>query len=339
MTDVRAGGGKEDQPVSRRRALSIVAGGAVALLAGKHVGATDDPHVWEGTALGAPARLILYGVGRAEARAAVGACLDEVERLEREFSLYRPDSALSRLNRQGHLDAPSLDLFRLLALSVRLGRLTDGAFDVTVQPLWQAYAGYFASEAASTAGPSEAVVDAARARVDFRRLHMSRERIALAAGMAVTLNGIAQGYITDRVAALLQARGWSRVLVDMGEIRTLGQPADSGTWSIGIAVPPGIDRPPVRLAVADGAIATSAGYATAFEPTARSHHLFSPQTGRSAGSFAAVTVTAPRATLADGLSTAFYVMPPNWIPSVLGRFPSAAVYLTEASGEVRRVSA
>ncbi len=91
MADARAGVRMVRGPVSRRRALLIVAGGAAMLLAGKHVRAADDPYVWEGTALGAPARLILCGTGRAEARAAVVACVDEVARLERQFSLYRPD--------------------------------------------------------------------------------------------------------------------------------------------------------------------------------------------------------------------------------------------------------
>ena len=339
MSDAGIGHRTPRPSLSRRRALSIVAGGAAALLAGKHARAADDPHVWDGTALGAPARLVLYGADRGEARAAVAAGLDEVERLERQFSLYRSDSALSRLNRQEVLQAPPLDLWRLLDLSVRFGHLTGGAFDVTVQPLWQAYADHFAGTAASAAGPSEMVVEAARARVGFRRLRIAADRIALDAGMAVTLNGIAQGYITDRVAALLHARGCSRVLVDMGEMRALGPRPGGDAWSIALAVPPGLARAPLRLAVADGAVATSAGYATTFEPSGRAHHLFSPHTGRSAGTFASVTVTAPRATTADALSTALYVLPPDRISSVIARFPGAAAYLTDVSGEVRRVAA
>lgn len=326
-------------PVSRRRVLSIIAGGATALLAGKHASAHAGPHIWEGTALGAPARLVLYGVEPAAARTAVIACLDEVERLEGLFSLYRPDSALSRLNRQECLETPALDLVRLLALSSRLGHLTEGAFDVTVQPIWQAYADYFAEAAAPGDGPPESLVAAARDRVSFRRLRVGADRIVLDAGMAVTLNGIAQGYITDQVADLLRRRGWSRVLVDMGEIRVLGDLAEEGAATIAVAAPPGLGGRPIEVAVADGAVATSAGYATVFEPTGRAHHLFSPQTGRSAASFAQVTVTARRATLADALSTALYVLPPERIPSVLARFPGATAYLTDVGGEVRRVPA
>jgi thiamine biosynthesis lipoprotein len=339
MSDVGSGKRLRSALVNRRGALVIIASGTAALLAGKHARGSADPHVWEGTALGAPARLVLYGADRAEARAAVTACLDEIERLERQFSLYRSDSAVSQLNRQGCLEAPPLDLIRLLDLSVRLGQMTGGAFDVTVQPLWQAYADHFAHEGAPTTGPSQAAVAAACARIGLRRLRIASDLIALDAGMALTLNGIAQGYITDRVADLLRRRGWSRILVDMGEMRALGQPPGEAAWSVAIEVPPGLDREPVQLTLGEGAVATSAGYATVFEPTGRSHHLFSPLTGRSAGSFASVTVTAARATLADALSTALYVLPADRIPSVLDRFPGATAYLTDTSGEVSRLAA
>ena len=339
MNAIAAGRPMADRPISRRRMLSIAAGGATALLAGKHAHADADPYVWEGTALGAPARLVLFGASREEARSAAIACLGEVERLERQFSLYRPDSALSLLNRLGSLERPPLDLLHLFDLSVRFGHLTDGAFDITVQPLWRAYADYFAGEAASPAGPPETSVRAALARVDFRRLGISSERITLADGMAVTLNGIAQGYITDRVADLLRARGWRHVLADLGEMRTLGSAPDGSPWPVAIRVPPGVQRQPTRVEIIDGAVATSAGYATVFEWSGRAHHLFSPQTGRSAGSFASITVTAPRATTADALSTALYVLPPERIASVLSRVPGTSAYLTDVSGEVRRASA
>ena len=69
-------------------------------------------------------------------RAALAAVIAEIDRLEDEFSLFRPWSALSQLNRHGRLARPSLDLRHLVAEAMRLGDLTGGAFDITVQPLW-----------------------------------------------------------------------------------------------------------------------------------------------------------------------------------------------------------
>jgi thiamine biosynthesis lipoprotein len=325
--------------LSRRRALQIVAGGAVAVLAGARAHASTPPIVWEGTALGAPARLILVEEDEEAANATVRACLDEVERLEREFSLYRPDSALSRLNDDGTLDRPSLDFFRLLRLSVTLGERTGGAFDVTVQPLWQAYANHFAAHPHNRDGPPAKAIEEAVSRVRYRRLNVGSERIALAPGMAVTLNGIAQGYITDRVADLLRARGYTNVLVEMGEIRALGPAPGERPWSIAVATPSDVPAGPLSLPLRDGAVASSAGYASAFDPAARFHHLFAPDTGRSASMFAAVTVVAARATVADALSTALYVAPPARIPAILKAFPEACAILTLPSGQRLRVPA
>ncbi|MDG4603778.1 MAG: FAD:protein FMN transferase [Defluviicoccus sp.] len=323
---------------SRRRALCIIAGSAAAALSGARANATlTTPLVWEGTALGAPARLVLFGEDGRTGTATVRACLDEVERLEREFSLYRPDSALSRLNANGVLDRPSLDFFRLLRLSVAFGERTGGAFDVTVQPLWQAYADHFTAHPDARAGPPPAAIAEAVSRVGYQRLSVSSERIVLAPGMAVTLNGIAQGYITDRVADLLRARGYTNVLVEMGEIRALGPAPAERPWSIALAAPPSAAAEPLSLPLRDGAVASSAGAATAFDPAARFHHLFAPESGESATTFAAVTVMAPRATLADALSTAVFVAEPKCIAAIMRTFPGASAILTLPSGQRLRV--
>lgn len=325
--------------ISRRRALRIVAASAAAMLAGGRTQARDTPTVWEGTALGAPARLVLCG-GSAEARAAaVRACLDEVERLEREFSLYRPDSALSRLNAEGGLARPSLDMCHLLRLSIELGERTAGAFDVTIQPLWQTYAAHFARHPHDRDGPPAAAIAEAVRRVGYRRLEADPARVTLKAGMAVTLNGIAQGYITDRIADLLRARGFARVLVEMGEMRALGPPPGEPPWSVALAGPPDLAIDPIAVPLRNGAVATSAGASSAFTPEARFHHLFVPGTGRSANAFAAVTVLAARATLADALSTALAVAPPARIPAIVAGFPSISAVLTLPSGQRLRLPA
>ena len=110
-------------------------------------------------------------------------------------------------------------MVRLLSEAARFSRLTDGAFDVTVQPLWQLYAEHFARPGADPEGPPTAAVEAVRALVDYRALRVEEDRVSFARrGMAATLNGIAQGYITDRVADRLRDEGMTSVLVDMGEV-------------------------------------------------------------------------------------------------------------------------
>ncbi|HSR72737.1 MAG TPA: FAD:protein FMN transferase [Kiloniellales bacterium] len=301
--------------LSRRRVLTVMAALAgLPLLnsAGTVRGAAAPRFAWRGIALGARAELVVAHPDAAAARRAARFCLDEVMRLERAFSLFRPDSELSRLNRRGTLASPSLDLRVLLAEAQRFGALTAGAFDPTVQPLWQLHVRHFAKSGADRSGPAGRDLEAALALVDYRALDVAPQRIILGRpGMALTLNGIAQGYITDRVADLLRDLGFDRVLVELGEIRALDAPPDASAWHIGLADPEVPGRPLSHLALHDRAAATSSGLAARFDPTAHYNHLFDPATGASPRGWRSVTVVAKRATTADALSTALAVVPPH----------------------------
>ena len=185
---------------TRRRFIGIAAaaGGLTLLPPWAARAAGPELHVWRGTALGADACLQLHHPDPAEADRLIRHCLDEVARLERVFSLYRPDSALSELNRTGALATPPPELVAILDDCRRFHAQTGGAFDPTVQPLWRLYASHFAT-GGDPAGPPAAALAEARARVGLDAVRASRARIAFTRpGMALTLNGIAQGWITDR---------------------------------------------------------------------------------------------------------------------------------------------
>ena len=153
-------------------------------------------------------------------------------------------------------------------------------------------------------------------------------------GMAVTLNGIAQGYITDRVAELLRAAGFASVLVQLGET-VAGAPRSEGRpWRVGIPDPFAPDRVLETLDAVEVAIATSSGRATRFDAAGRHHHLFDPATGRSADRYASVTVVAARATTADALSTALAVASPAAAPHLLREADAAALFVA-ADGRPR----
>ncbi|CAO3439077.1 FAD:protein FMN transferase [Azospirillum argentinense] len=321
---------------TRRRFLGIAATAAgLALLPGGLRAAGAPVRTWRGVALGADSMIQLAHPDPAEADRLIVLCLEEVARLERVFSLYRTDSALARLNRDGVLDAPPADLVRLLSEAAAFSRRTDGAFDPTVQPLWQLYAGHFARPGADPAGPPEAVLRAARELVDHRKLRVEPGRIAFAGrGMAVTLNGIAQGYVTDRVSERLRAEGMTDVLVDLGEIRALGHHPSGRPWSVGLADPLVDGRNAGTLEIADRAVATSGGYGTPFDAAGRFTHLFDPATGGCAREWLAVTVLAPDATTADALSTALSVAQEARAAVLLDRFPGTAARLTRRDGSV-----
>lgn len=298
-------------PISRRRVIKITAAAAGLSLLPIRARASGkmETVTWQGQALGAAATMQLHHHNRAQAERLVAASVAEVRRLEHIFSLYQDDSALVRLNREGALAAPPSDLVALLGECRRYHDLTEGAFDPTVQPLWALYHGHFATPGASPDGPNASEIRRALELVGFGNLAFDRDRIVLRRGMSLTLNGIAQGYITDRVVEILRAGGVGSSLVDMGESRAIGTAPDGRTWRIGIADPNDPISVAETLDLADQAVATSGGYGFAFDREGRFNHLLDPRTGHTARLHRSVTVIAPTATEADALSTAFSLNP------------------------------
>lgn len=293
--------------LTRRRFLAISAG-ALAVPSGAAARAAEAR--WRGVALGAPASMVLAGVSREEAQPVFAALEAELDRLENVFSLYRTTSALSRLNRDGHLPAPPPEMLEVLSLADTLHGGSGGAFDPTVQPLWKALA---------------AGNDTARARkaVGWSGVRFGTDEIRFAReGMALTLNGIAQGYVTDCVAALLRAHGFGDVLVDIGEIAASGWKPDGTPWQAGISdVDARILR---RVSLSDRALATSAVNGTVL-PNGRGH-IVRPDGG--VPKHRLVSVSAPKAVLADGLSTAICLLDRNSSQRLVDRFPGALIELT-----------
>jgi thiamine biosynthesis lipoprotein len=257
-----------------------------------------------------------------------------VHRLEQVFSLYREDTALVALNRHGILVAPPADLVAVLAECRRCWEMTGGAFDPTVQALWILYRDHFSRADADPQGPKERELRRALERVGFGQVTFDANRIVLPRrGIGLTLNGIAQGYVTDRVVDILRAGGIVSSLVDMGEPRAVGSRPSGEPWRVGISDPDRPERIGETLEVADQAVATSSAYGFRFDHQGRFNHLFDPRTGMSAELYRSVTVTMPSGTAADALSTAFSLMPPEDIGLALRRQGTGQVRLVTAAGE------
>jgi FAD:protein FMN transferase len=329
--------------VSRRRAMTIVGALAgVPFLGADNLSHRVPPlHQWTGTSLGSPSQLLLYHHDCAAATRIARECAAEIERLERIFALYRTDSEITRLNRDSWIDCPSIDLLTVLARCQNLSVLSNGAFDVTVQPLWTLYAVHFFGNAASpVAGPALQAIERTRKLVDWQAIDVGRRRIVLGCtGMGVTLNGIAQGYVTDRIMEILRANGCDRAFGNMGcsEIRAMGRHADGRPWRIGLADPRQPEAIAMSLDLCDRSVCTSGGYGTKFEVTGRFHHLFDPFTGASAHHYIAVSVFAASATVADALSTALYVSPRERGATLLTSFPGVSALVTLPDGSVQHL--
>lgn len=296
----------------RRRVLGILAATSLAGLSiaagayGRRARVQDaDLHQWRGTALGADSTLLVHHPDRNEAARLTALAVSEIERLEKLYSLKRNDSLLVQLNHEQYLDNPPPELVSLLTRARAWSDLTGGAFDITVQPLWKLYSKHFSRPMPDPAGPSEALLTKARHLVNYRAMEVTQARIKLAEpGMAVTLNGIAQGEITDRVVRLLKNEGISNSLVDLGEMRALGSHPGARPWHVGIKNPYNAKAIVAQIELNDRALATSSVTGTVFEPSGRHHHLFNPKSGLPGGGLVSASVIARRAVDADALSTA-----------------------------------
>lgn len=266
--------------LSRRRLLSIA---ACAALAGSSRNAPMPRLTWQGVALGADVSITLEGPEEVT-RLALARARHEIEAYERRFSLFRSDSDLVLLNAKGILPDVDKRWRDLLGLCDQLYHATDGLFDPTIQPLWNAHA--FGGD-----------VNAARAAVGWRRVALPtgmRRGLRLDAGQALSFNGIAQGAATDAVRESLKASGLTHVMIDIGETATLG-----GPWRIGLSDPTAGQF--ATLELTDMSVAVSSP--TALQLDAKTYHILHPQRVLQP-CWSSVAVVAHSAAIADGLSTA-----------------------------------
>ena len=306
--------------ITRRRAFAIIAGLGASAAGIRSVDARTLE--WRGTALGADATFIFANSDPMRARAALSECFAEIERLERIFSLHLRSSEISRLNAEGTLDRPSLDMLTLLGECRRLHRLTEGLFDPTVQVIWDYWNGR------NDAAPQrDEVFSHVLAHVGFDAIEIAPERITLPVGSAITLNGIAQGYITDRAADFLRTRGWRDVLVDLGEARAL----DGCTFDVAVRG----DGPTIPLS--NMALATSSSAPLASGADGRRPHVFDPRTGAAVPRlWETVSVMHASATVADGLSTALLLAATGDADParrILARVPGARAWIRRRGGD------
>jgi FAD:protein FMN transferase len=318
-------------------------GGAGALLSGcapdpmssarRSRPAVENGLYWQRRAMLAFGTTVWLQIGHEDAQlaqAGLADAIDAVRLVERLMSLYDPQSALSRLNREGVLADPPKPLYEVLRLAQHVARESSGAFDVTVQPLWSAWQ----SASAQGRSPSRKEREQALAVVGYPHLQVAPDRIELTRpGMAVTLNGIAQGYAADLVRARLVARGIGHAVLDTGEWLTLGA-SPLEPMRLGVADPAQSDRLLAMLRADGRALAVSDDAHTVFSADRRDHHILDPRTGSSPPQVSAVAVLAPQAALADALTKVAFMAGPDAVP-VLARTWGVDLLVLDKSGRLK----
>lgn len=319
--------------VGRRQFIRILAAGAGATLgvrAVKAIGTRSVPVQETRLLMGSVANLTVLSEDRAAGQAAVGASFERMLELEAVLSRFASDSQLSRLNRVGRVEVAHPALVQVVARAVDYGALTAGAFDISIEPVLQIYRRH-APEVVQGHLPSLMPL------VDYRNIAVKGLRIELRRpDMAITLDGIAKGYVIDEGVATLRRHGFEQVLVEVGGDLMAGvRPV--GGWRIGIQTP----RPDREAWIATAelehsALATSGDYMNAFTRDYRLHHILDPRSGLSPAELASVSVLAPTAMDADALSTALMVLGSQAGIQLIERLPGVEALTVGKDLTVRR---
>ena len=274
-------------------------------------GCSSKPELWSwnGIVFGTEVWVSFAAKSEREAEYISRQCTGRTQSLEQVFTLYQGDSALRRLNRDGVLADPPKDLIRLLGICSEIHKKTSSAFDVTVQPLWELYENHFVQNPGADSGPPQSEIDRVRNLIGFEQVKFSEKEIRfLQPGMAITLNGIAQGFVCDEVALVLKTLGVEHALIQIGEYRAIGSHPDGIPWRVGIASGKDEEELLDVIDLEDRSLATSAGYGFQFDEKGGFHHLFHPKKSDFKSPSRVVSVLAPEAAWADGLATAGAIM-------------------------------
>jgi thiamine biosynthesis lipoprotein len=247
-----------------------------------------------------------------QANESMKAAFAEIDRIENLMSLYKNDSEVSILNRQGFIDQPSQDLWRVIMVSEGYSDLSHGAFDITCQPLLDLWDQVKVTKRL----PTDAQIQETRKLVDYNKIKYGQMRNNISfreTGMKITLGGIAKGYALDRAMDILKENGIKHALVNAGgNILVMGGKPNGEKWSIALKNPRNTSQYITEIFLKDGAVATSGDYERYFMYNAtRIHHIMDPRTGYSANKSISATVITKKGVDSDALSTTIFVLGPD----------------------------
>lgn len=263
---------------------------------------------------------------------------NELENINALMSTYRNDSELVRFNIQTSTAwiPVSPAVATVVSEALRVSQLSDGAFDVTVNPLVELWG--FGTTPARASVPSDSELETARAQIGSQHLEARLDPPALRKSLStlsVDLSAIAKGFAVDVLAELLEQHGSQDYLVEIGgELRGRGHNANDAPWNIGIERPERNERKiDDQVPLCDRAIATSGDYRHFFEVDGRYYsHTIDPRTGKPVEhNLASVSVVAPSAMQADALATALLVLGRAAGTELALRQDIAAVFIERAS--------
>jgi thiamine biosynthesis lipoprotein len=252
--------------------------------------------------------------------------------VDQQMSTYRPDSVIEQFN-----DAPAGTcqpmpdaVFKLVDIGRELNALSEGAFDLTLEPLLNLWG--FGPKARVESVPDAAALAAAQAQTGMQHLRRDGDQLCKDADVQVDFNSIAAGYTVDQIVQRFVELGVHSTLVEVtGELKAIGKKPDGNPWRIALEEPLVDQRIAQRIIELDGyGVSTSGDYRNYFEEGGQRYsHTLDPATGAPiTHKLAAVTVIDPSTLRADGLSTVLMVLGTERGMALAERLGVAAFFVT-----------
>lgn len=320
-----------ERPVSRAGLLIVLVLAALS-------GCGQSVERFGGPTMGSSYTVQFVPTGKSPDAAKLKAEVDTIlAGLDDQFSTYRDDSVVSRFNAlpaDGCMALPA-DMLELWRYGEQLSQQSDGAFDLTVEPLMNLWG--FGPQSRTEKVPDAAALVRERARVGHQHLHLDGDQLCKDVDAQLDFDSIVAGYAVDQVSTRLAELGLTDYLVEItGELKAVGRKPDGTPWRIALEVPSGERERQIERSVAlDGiGLSTSGDYRNYFEEGGQRYsHTFDPRTGAPVRhELAAVTVAEAQALRADGLSTVLMVLGPEEGYTFAERNGLAAFFIVRQGG-------
>ena len=282
--------------------------------------------------MGTSIQVELWSDDRISGEQAIDSVMAEMHRIDRAMSPHKPDSELSRINRDAGAAAVPLseEMAGLIARAIDFSKLSGGAFDITFASVGCLYDYRLGVQ------PTREALEHARCAVGYQYLLLDREARTLRfsrAGMRIDPGGFAKGLAVDNGAAILRRRGIRNAIVTAGgDSHVLGD-RRGRPWTIGIRDPRRAGEVVAVLPLEDVAMSTSGDYERYFERDGvRHHHIIDPATGRSPDSVRSVTLLGPDGLTTEGLSKSVFVLGLERGLQLVESVPGADAVVVDAAG-------
>jgi thiamine biosynthesis lipoprotein len=312
--------------------MAILSVGSSAQSSGKPILVYKEKYI-----MGTVFEIAAYAESSEKASAAIDDALQEIVRMDDLMSNYKPESALSRLNRSAHFHTQKVppDLYRVIEQAVHFSRLSGGKFDITVAPLVNLWKAALSGDSM----PSLSQRQQAEECVGYEKIELTPpDQITFRSScMQLDLGAIGKGYAVDRAGEMLRSFGIYNALINSGgsTILAMGSPPGQSGWLVHLRDPSHQIDPYVMLK--DQSVSTSEQTAVSLLAPESAGHIIDPATGRPSDTRFAVSVITPAGTPSDGLSTSLLLLGPKAGKSLVNGMSNVSAIWLSPTAEIETV--